>query len=137
MNNPNDREFDQGHPEWLAQQAATTDASGARSRATADYCRIHDAIAAAPMPGLPADFAARVLARIDDLAEHATPERNLLITMGIVMFGATLYFIAPVTTKLLDPLAGMFDSPWVMPAVVTIVAVAVMDRVSAKRFARP
>lgn len=137
MNNPNHREFDQGHPEWLAQQAASTDAPHANARATADYRRIHDAIAAAPMPELPADFASRVLARIEDLAEHAAPERNLLISMGIVMLAATLYFIGPITTKVLSPLAGMFDSPWVMPAVATIVAVAVMDRVTAKRLARP
>jgi len=70
--------------------------------ASTDFHRVEAGIATAPMPGLPADFASRALARIEVLTEHAAHERNRLMSMGIVIFAAMLYFIAPVTTNMLS-----------------------------------
>lgn len=117
------------HPEWLAQQAALDATRTPANAAERDYRRIHAAIVAAPMPPMPADFAARVLARIEDLADTAGFEHRLLnILVGIMAIG-TLVFVGPSLGAVLAPFQGLVDTPWPMMALASVLAIAAIDRV--------
>lgn len=116
------------HPEWTAQQAALEPGTGPATPAARDYRRIHAAIAAAPMPVLPDDFASRVLARIEDLAESAGFEHRLLNVLVAIMGIGALVFVGPSLGAMLAPFQGVVDTPWPAMALAAVVAIGAIDR---------
>ncbi|MBK8284707.1 MAG: hypothetical protein IPK97_07315 [Ahniella sp.] len=132
--NPNDPTSIEQHPEWAAQQAALSHAGKSGTCAERDYRSIYAGIIAAPLPALPNDFAVRVLARIENLAESAGPERWLMWILGLAMAVGSVVFAGPMLFESLGPLAQRFDSPWPVMAAAVACVVVLVDRAAGLRW---
>ncbi len=131
--NPIEPKSRERHPEWAAQQAALRAVNDGAEGAERDYRKIYAGIAAAPMPTLPADFAVRVLARIDDLAESATTERWLLWLLGLAMVVGSVLFAGPELVDAFAPITHRIESPWPMMAAAVLCGVVLLDHAAGWR----
>lgn len=117
----------------LQAQAAALQSTRMRDPMIRDYQRIYAAVAAAPLPALPADLAARILTQVENLAESARTERLLTMTLMLIMAIGGLIFAGP---SLVTELAAV-DLPamqvpklgsWPMLAAAGVLSALVMDR---------
>jgi hypothetical protein len=90
-------------------------AAAADAAAVAEYRLLHRAVRAAPMPALPAGFAARLAAQVRDLDESAAPESWTMMLAGACALAAAALFALPVTAGALQQALAQLDGvPWPM-----------------------
>lgn len=83
--------------------------------AVAQYRLLHRAVRAAPMPALPAGFAARLAAQVRDLEESAAPEWWTILLAVACALAAAVLFALPVTAGALQQaLVHLDGAPWPM-----------------------
>lgn len=150
--NPNDL-----HPDALAQAQAdalergladATGAAGPGARApeavampsdpaaVADYRLLHRAVRAAPMPALPAGFAARLAAQARDLEESAAPETwTITLAVACALAAAVLSALPVTASALQQALVHLDGAPWPMllTAAGALALVWIGDRVAGRR----
>lgn len=117
----------------LQAQTAALQSTRARDPKSRDYQRIYAAVAAAPLPALPADLAARILTQVENLAESARTERVLTISLMLIMAIGGLIFAGPsLVTELTAVDLPAMQVPnlgsWPMLAAAGVLSALVMDR---------
>lgn len=99
------------------------------------YRFINRAIRQAPIPALPAGFAARVARHIEDFEERAQFERSTLAVMVIIAVIAGLFFALPPLVEALQHLSTAIELPSAMlwATIFTLGFAAVLDQ-AGKRY---
>lgn len=98
-----------------APPTAPGDAASVDAAAVADYRLLHRAVRAAPMPALPAGFAAAMAAQVRDLEERAAPEHwTLLLAAGCALAAAALFALPVTASALQQALLQLDGAPWPM-----------------------
>lgn len=131
-------------PEFDAQERALRQERGdhtlPRDPQTDAYRLVHRAIAAAPMPAIPTDFAARVAAQAVDLGEEGARLESMLQRIGLMIaIGAALLFSAPYLMAAGAELAAVsrqLPIPMLLASAIGVALAAGIDRLATTRHQR-
>lgn len=112
------------------------DAALVDAAAVADYRLLHRAVRSAPMPALPAGFAAAIGTQVRDLEERADPEHwTILLAAGCALAAAALFALPVTASALHQAMANLDGAPW--PMLVTagfaLAAAWAGDRLASRR----
>lgn len=129
MNEPKSPRIDR---EQLA-QAQALQAGAVKDARSRDYQRIYAAVAAAPLPALPADLAQRILTQVENLAETARTERWMTTILLVVMAVGCLFYAGPSLIAELSQVSLPKAGAWPVLAAAGLVGAVVLDRWSVKQ----